>query len=246
MSKAIPESSDGVDATNKRDQRIHCFSTTFPMMLRSDDPSLIKGDLYMQRTICRTRLYLQRIDPCLGLYHFATAALLSRMIGIEGIATGMQDIEPAAGRSGDLPGRYTAAAFPGGVQTYIYIIVLRLVLIIESQVANGAILYKALFYMSCVEVLISVDKAYVLQQLIEDPELFGILFPTFGILDKMNDEIGSSDAFLMLEKRELRMITQLVGEQAGMLMYIKLEERRAFPAIILRPRLSENKRQYDQ
>src|SRR5882757_4045540 len=135
------------------------------------------------------------------------------MAGIESIAAGMQDIEPATRGASDLPGGNAATSFSGRVQAYIYIIVLGLLFIVKSQVADGAVLDKAFFHIRCMEVLISMYKPYVLQQLIEDPELFGVLFLASGVFYKMNNEVGSDHTLFTLKKRELRVIAQPVGEQ---------------------------------
>ncbi len=193
-------------------------------LMRSENMPLVECDLYMQGTIDGLWIYLQGIDPCFGLYFF-TAAIACRPSGsgIKCVAAGVQDIERAARGACDLPGGDAAATFAGGVEPYVYIIVLRLLFVIKSQIADSAILNVALFYMPGMEIFISVDKSDVLQQLIEDLKLFGIFILAFGIFYEMYDEIGRSDAFFMLKKRKLRMIAQLVGEQAGMVAQVEAE-----------------------
>jgi len=227
MTDGVREAGKRIDGPEKGEKRIR-FTMT---VMRRKYPPLVKADLYMQRTGGGLGFQFEGIDPRLRLYHLT--AVVTRAVGKKCIAAGMQDIEPAAGRSRDLPGRDAATAFSRRVQTNIYIIVLRLLLIIESQVADGAVLDIAFLHIHGVKVLISVYKPDVFQQLIEDPEFFGILFLTLGVLDKMNNEIRRGDAFFMLKEWELRMVAQLVSEQAGSLLKIEPEQRRALPAIIL-------------
>jgi hypothetical protein len=168
------------------------------------------------------------------------------MTGIKSIATGVQYIEPASRRACYLPGRDTATPFPCGVQTYIYIIILRLLRVVKPQVADGAVLNKTFLDMHSMQALISMDKSDILQQLIEYPELFGVLLFTPGIFDKMDDEVGCGNAFFPLQKRELRMIAQSVGKQPGMFMRVDPEQGRILFTIALSPGLSEMENQYDQ
>ena len=96
------------------------------------------------------------------------------------------------------------------------------------------------------QVLISMDKSNILQQLIEYPEFFRVLFSALGVFYKMNDEVGRGNAFFPLQKRELRMIAESVCKQAGMFMRVDPEQGRVLFTIALSPGLSEKENQYDQ
>src|SRR5262249_2790216 len=133
-----------------------------------------------------------------------------------------------------------------GIKAHIYVIILGLLFIIKSQVADGAVLHEAFFHMHGMQVFISMYESDILQQLIEYSELFRIFLRAFGVFDKMDDEVGSRNSFFPLKKRELRMIAEPVGEQTGMFVGVYPEQGRTLLAIVLRMGLSENKRQYDQ
>lgn len=235
MACRVAEAHDGVDAAQQRHKRVR-LAITFACR---QDLSLVKTDPDMHRSVYCLRLYFQRIDP--GLSPDLLTAAIVRMSGIKSIPAGVQDIEPATRWTRDLPGRDAAAAFSRGIQPYIYVIILRLFLIIESQIADGAVLHIAFLHMDGMKILISVYESNILQQLIEDPELFRVSLLTFGVFNEMNDKIGGSNAFFMLKERELGMIAQFVSEQTRAFIRISPEQGRAFFAIALTPGLSKNK-----
>src|SRR6185437_2704388 len=175
------------------------------------DP-LIEGDHEMQLTVMRG-IRPHGIRGHLDADLFATArAAGGRVVGEEGIATGMEDINITAFGPRDPPGGNPVVAFTRRIQLYIDIAVL---LIEEAEVAYRSGVDEKIFYIGDIEVLIPVRKSDVFQQPVEYVE-FGLEFPPVsGVPYGLHKKSAAGHAAIFLQKWELGVIAKFLGKVAG-------------------------------